>query len=154
MKCPFCGTLENRVVDSRMADDGSFIRRRRECECSKRFTTYEYIDLAPIRVTKRGGSVELFNRDKLLEAVARAAGKGVVDTADLESLVDEIQRALRDSGVESVPSATIGKMVMERLRVLDRVAYVRFASVYREFQEVDEFREVLQELEMDEGTRS
>jgi len=147
MRCPECDATDNRVVDTRASRGGRAIRRRRECMvCGARFTTYEYVEERPIQVLKRSGSVEDFDRSKLLASVKVACAKRPVSASEMERLVDEIGDVLsRYAGVE-VPSVKLGEMVMERLRALDRVAFVRYASVYRNFQDAGEFQEFVDEM--------
>ncbi|HLO03084.1 MAG TPA: transcriptional regulator NrdR [Symbiobacteriaceae bacterium] len=146
MKCPFCGHDDSKVLESRHTEEGS-IRRRRECvACAKRFNTYERLEVPPLIVIKKDGRREGFDRDKLLSGVLRSCEKRPVALAQIESLIDEVERELRSSLDKEVPSVVIGERVMERLRLLDGVAYVRFASVYREFKDVNEFREQLEQL--------
>jgi transcriptional repressor NrdR len=146
MKCPFCGHDDSKVLESRHTEEGS-IRRRRECvACGKRFNTYERLEVPPLIVVKKDGRREGFDRDKLLSGVLRSCEKRPVALAQIEALVDEVERELRSSLDKEVPSVVIGERVMERLRQLDGVAYVRFASVYREFKDVNEFREQLEQL--------
>lgn len=145
MKCPYCGQ-ESKVIESRHTEDDS-IRRRRECiACSKRFNTYERLEVPPLIVAKKDGRRETFDRNKVLGGVLKACEKRPVALADIERLVDEVERDLRNSLEREVPSVSIGEKVMDRLRHLDGVAYVRFASVYREFKDVSEFREQLEQL--------
>ena len=147
MRCPECDATDNRVVDTRASRGGRAVRRRRECTvCGKRFTTYEYVEERPIQVLKRSGNVEDFDRAKLLGSVRTACAKRPVSASAMEALVDDIEDALsRYAGLE-VPSVKLGELVMERLRNLDRVAYVRFASVYRNFQDAGEFQEFVDEM--------
>lgn len=146
MKCPFCGHDDSKVLESRHTEEGS-IRRRRECvACGKRFNTYERLEVPPLIVVKKDGRREAFDRDKLLSGVLRSCEKRPVALAQVEALVGEVERELRSSLDKEVPSVLIGERVMERLRSLDGVAYVRFASVYREFKDVNEFREQLEQL--------
>lgn len=147
MRCPQCDATENRVVDTRASRGGRAVRRRRECTvCGARFTTYEYVEERPIQVLKRSGAVEDFDRRKLLDSIAVACAKRPVSGTAMEGLADEIEDALsRYAGIE-VPSSKLGEMVMERLRSLDRVAYVRYASVYRNFQDAGEFQEFVDEM--------
>ena len=142
MRCPFCGHEASQVKDSRPTDDGAAIRRRRQCEgCAARFTTFERIQLRDLTVVKSEGRREPFERDKLLRSIAIAARKRPVDAVALEKLVSGIQRQLETAGEADVPSKRIGEMVMEGLKGLDSVAYIRFASVYREFGEARDFEE-------------
>lgn len=146
MKCPYCGG-ETKVLESRHANDGLAIRRRREClECGRRFNTMETIEAAPLVVVKKDGRREAFDRAKVLAGVLRACEKRPVSTEECEGLVVEVERELRNTLEREVPSKLIGELVMEHLRKLDGVAYVRFASVYREFKDVREFREQLEKL--------
>lgn len=148
MRCPQCDASENRVVDTRTSRGGRAVRRRREClVCETRFTTYEYVEERPIQVLKQDGSAEEFDRSKILQSLKIACAKRPVSAGVMESIVDGIEDALsRHAGVE-VPSARIGELVMDALRPLDRVAYVRYASVYRNFQDIGEFQEFVDELE-------
>ncbi|MDH3206993.1 MAG: transcriptional regulator NrdR [Gemmatimonadota bacterium] len=147
MRCPECDATENRVVDTRASRGGRAVRRRRECSvCGARFTTYEYVEERPIQVLKRSGAVEEFDRGKLLDSIRVACAKRPVSASEMERLVDDIEDDLsKDAGVE-VPSVRLGALVMDRLRPLDRVAYVRFASVYRNFQDAGEFQEFVDEM--------
>jgi transcriptional repressor NrdR len=147
MKCPFCGHLEDKVVDSRESKEGDSIRRRRECiQCERRFTTYERIDEIPYMVIKKDGRRERFDRQKILNGLLRAAEKRPVSMSKLESIVDEAEGLVADSPERERPTADIGELLMERLRSLDKVAYVRFASVYRDFQDEQEFFQELKAL--------
>jgi len=145
--CPECDAPDNRVVDTRTSRGGRAVRRRRECNvCGGRFTTYEYVEERPIQILKRGGSAEEYSRDKLLRSLKIACAKRPVSASQMEAIANLVEDALsREAGVE-VPSSSIGEMVMQALAPLDRVAYVRFASVYRNFQDVGQFQEVLHEL--------
>ena len=147
MRCPECDATENRVVDTRASRGGRAVRRRRECTvCEARFTTYEYIEERPIQVLKRSGAVEDFDRGKLLSSVKIACAKRPVSASAMEDLVDDIEEVLsRGAGVE-IPSVQLGALIMERLSPLDRVAYVRFASVYRNFQDAGEFQDFVDEM--------
>ncbi len=147
MRCPFCNDLDSRVLDSRPAEGGSVIRRRRECSsCSRRFTTYERVEEQLLYVVKRDGRRERFNRKKILTGLLKACEKRPVSLATLEGLAEEVEREIRNTLVEEVPSTYIGDLVMDRLRNLDEVAYVRFASVYRCFTDVERFRQELESL--------
>ncbi|MDD9933327.1 MAG: transcriptional regulator NrdR [Myxococcales bacterium] len=147
MKCPFCGGLDNKVIDSRLSQGDEVTRRRRECEaCERRFTTYERIELVLPMVVKKDGRRESFDRLKVMAGLRRACEKRPIPTDSLDSLVDRIERALVESGEKEVESAAIGERVMERLRGLDQVAYVRFASVYRSFKDIHEFMAELSQL--------
>ena len=147
MKCPFCGHGEDKVIDSRGSADGRSIRRRREClGCGKRFTTYEKVEEQSLMVIKKDGRREPFDRHKLLAGLVKASEKRPVSMDDLETLVDELERELSQHFEREVPSKEIGERVMRRLHALDPVAYVRFASVYREFKDVEQFMRELKEL--------
>ncbi len=147
MKCPYCGGQDSKVVDSREARDGAEIRRRRECEaCARRFTTYERVDEVAATVVKRDGSRERFDREKLLNGLLRACEKRPVPRAELVALVDAVEARLAAGDVKEMSSQDIGAMVIEELRSLDQVAYVRFASVYRRFEDVSQFMEELRAL--------
>ena len=140
MKCPFCGDQESKVVDSRHSEDGLSIRRRREClVCQRRFTTYEVVESLPIIVVKRDGSRQGFDRNKIMQSMVRAFDKRQVETADLDRITTEIEQSIQNSLEREVSTDRIGEMVMERIKPLDEVAYIRFASVYRRFQNVNEF---------------
>ena len=140
MKCPFCGDQESKVVDSRHSEDGLSIRRRREClQCNRRFTTYEVVESLPIIVVKQEGSRQAFNRNKIMQSMVRAFDKRQVETADLDRITTEIEQTIQNSLEREVSTDKIGAMVMERIKPLDEVAYIRFASVYRRFQNVNEF---------------
>ncbi len=149
MKCPFCGDQESKVVDSRRSEDGMSIRRRREClACLRRFTTYEVVENLPIIVIKRDGSRQKFDRDKILNSMIRAFDKRKVDIEDLERLTTEIEQSIQNSLEREITTDRLGEMVMERIKPMDEVAYIRFASVYRRFQDVSGFvREVSRFLE-------
>ena len=147
MKCPYCGYLESKVVDSRPADEGASIRRRREClSCHKRFTTYETVESLPLMVIKKDGSRQSFDRSKVMGGVIRACEKRPVSYQDLEHLVSEIEQVLQNQMDREISSAAIGELVMERLKKLDEVAYVRFASVYRQFKDINTFMAELSKL--------
>ena len=147
MKCPYCGYLESKVVDSRPADEGASIRRRREClACHKRFTTYETMESLPLMVIKKDGSRQSFDRNKVMGGLIRACEKRPVPYQDLEGLVAEIEQVLQNQMEREISSAQIGELVMERLKKLDEVAYVRFASVYRQFKDINSFRHELNKL--------
>ena len=140
MKCPFCGDQESKVVDSRHSEDGLSIRRRRECQsCQRRFTTYEYVESLPIIVVKRDGSRQAFDRNKILNSMVRAFDKRQVDMADLDRITTEIEQTIQNTLDREVSTDKIGEMVMARLKPIDEVAYIRFASVYRRFQDVRSF---------------
>lgn len=145
MRCPYCGA-ESKVIESRHTEEDS-IRRRRECiSCAKRFNTFERLEVPPLIVVKKDGSREAFDRDKVMGGILKACEKRPVALADVEHLVNEVERELRNSLEKEIPSVQIGETVMDQLRLLDGVAYVRFASVYREFKDVNEFRDQLEQL--------
>ena len=147
MKCPYCGYDESKVIDSRPTDEGERIRRRREClKCGKRFTTYEVIETVPVVVIKRDKSRETFDRNKLLGGLLRACEKRPVSLDTLERAVDEIQNTLQNSLDREIPSTVIGKLAMDKLKNIDEVAYVRFASVYRQFKDIKTFMEELSRM--------
>ncbi len=147
MKCPYCGYQESKVVDSRHSDDNTSIRRRREClSCQKRFTTYETVESLPIAVVKKDNSREPFDRNKILRGMVRACEKRPVSMADLEAAVSEIEQIVQNSLEREIPSQKIGELVMERLKPLDEVAYVRFASVYRQFKDINSFMHELTKI--------
>ena len=147
MKCPYCGYQESKVVDSRHSEDGLSIRRRREClSCSKRFTTYETVESLPMVVIKRDNSRQSFDRNKVLNGMLRACEKRPVAMADLEAATDEIEQIIQNSLDREVSPAQIGELVMERLKPLDEVAYVRFASVYRQFKDINSFMRELNKI--------
>ena len=147
MKCPFCAHLEDKVVDSRESKEGDVIRRRREClKCERRFTTYERSDEVPYMVVKRDGRREKFDRQKVLEGLIKACEKRPVAMAKLAEVVDEVDSMLADSADREISTTAIGELLMDRLRTLDKIAYVRFASVYRDFQDVEAFVTELKDL--------
>ncbi|MBI3312415.1 MAG: transcriptional repressor NrdR [Candidatus Omnitrophica bacterium] len=147
MKCPFCGNNEEKVIDSREAPDGASIRRRRECEsCKRRFTTYERPEESPLLVVKRDGRREPFDRKKILSGVLKACEKRPVSAEQMEQLVDEVERELRQEFEKEVPFTQVGERLMRRLHELDEVAYVRFASVYRSFKDINQFMKELRDL--------
>ena len=140
MRCPYCGTTEDRVVDSRESREGEVIRRRRECvACGRRFTSYEKIELMPFQVVKRDQRREPYDREKLMRGLQVACRKRPVSQSQLEEIADSIERTMQDAGEREIASQQLGRVVMEKLRGLDPVAYVRFASVYRRFEDVDAF---------------
>jgi transcriptional repressor NrdR len=147
MHCPYCGFPESKVVDSRASDEGSAIRRRREClSCEKSFTTYERIEEVPLVVVKRDGRREPFDRQKILNGLLKACEKRPVSFETLDRLTDQVERELRNRMEQELPSTVIGELIMDALRSIDEVAYVRFASVYRQFKDVDKFLQELQAL--------
>ena len=147
MKCPYCGHPESKVIDSRPADENASIRRRREClSCARRFTTYETVESLPIVVIKKDGSRQSFDRQKVLRGMIRACEKRPVALAELERIADEIEQELQNSLEREIRTEVIGEKVMERLRKVDQVAYVRFASVYRQFKDIDTFMAELNKL--------
>ena len=147
MKCPYCTNLESKVVDSRSTEDNTTIRRRREClGCGKRYTTYERIDDLPVMVIKRDGNRERFNRNKILNGLLKACEKRPVAREQLESIVNTIEQKVKNQMENEVDSTIIGELIMDHLRQIDEVAYVRFASVYREFKDIETFRQELDKL--------
>jgi transcriptional repressor NrdR len=147
MRCLFCGHLESKVIDSRSTEEGTTIRRRREClECGKRFTTYEKIETIPMIVVKKDGTRETFDREKVLNGILRACEKRPVTLSDIEKLIDDMESKLYNMLEREVTSERIGEMVMERLKDLDDIAYVRFASVYRQFKDINSFMDELAKI--------
>ena len=147
MKCPFCGNEDTRVIDSRPSDDNSTIRRRRQCDkCNKRFTTYEKVETIPLVVIKKDMTRETYDRSKIESGVFRPCHKRPVPVEDITACVEDIENAIFNKGVKEISSSEIGEIVMERLKALDQVAYVRFASVYREFKDVNTFKDELEKL--------
>lgn len=147
MKCPYCLYPESKVIDSRPADDGQRIRRRRECiKCTKRFTTYEAIEGQPVIIIKRDKSRQVFDRTKLLSGMLRACEKRPVSLETLENAIDEIESQLQNSLEKEVPSVSIGEMALQKLKTIDEIAYVRFASVYRDFKDIESFMAELKQL--------
>jgi len=147
MRCPFCLHLDSKVLDSRQTEEGASIRRRRECtKCGKRFTTYERLDEIPLMVVKKDGRREPFSRQKILNGILRACEKRPISLQTIEAVVDKIEREVRSNLEQEVSSTAIGELVMQHLRDLDDVAYVRFASVYRQFKDIDEFLEEFAQL--------
>lgn len=152
MHCPFCGADDTKVIDSRLVTDGDAVRRRRECQtCGERFTTFETAELAMPRVVKRDGTRAPFDEEKLRRGLQKALEKRPVSVEQIETALTHIKHALRSTGERELPSMTVGEHVMKELRQLDAVAYVRFASVYRDFQDVSEFQQEIQKLEQDSG---
>ncbi len=147
MKCPYCGITDNKVIDSRLSKDGTVIRRRRECiDCKRRFTTYEHIEEIPITIIKKDGRREIFNREKVRMGMKRACQKRNISVETIEDFIDELERDLKEIEDKEIPSNMVGEMVMKKLKNLDDVAYVRFASVYREFKDVNDFVAELKKL--------
>lgn len=147
MKCPYCGFIEDKVIDSRPTDEGSAIRRRRECsKCTKRFTTYEKVESLPLIVIKKDKTRQPFDREKLMNGLLRACEKRPVSINDLEKLVEEVESQIYNTLQREITSQSIGEMVMARLKDMDEVAYVRFASVYRQFKDINTFMEELHKL--------
>ncbi len=154
MKCPFCGNLETNVLDTREIENQTVVRRRRVClKCGGRFTTYERIEEKPILVIKKDGRREPFDRNKLLLGLQRATVKRNIENEKLEEIIDEILGDIRKQGLSEIKSKELGMMVLERLRKLDKVAYIRFASVYQEFSSVEEFAKLLSQLEKEKSER-
>jgi len=140
MKCPYCGNLDNKVLDSRLSKEGLAIRRRRECvQCERRFTTYEVVEDIPIVIIKKDGRREPFNREKIRTGVLKACEKRNISIHEIDHVINSIEREVREYEDKEIPSTIIGKMIMDKLKKLDGVAYVRFASVYREFKDVADF---------------
>lgn len=147
MKCPYCRDLDNKVIDSRLSKDGNAIRRRREClSCQRRFTTYEYIEDIPLMIIKKDKRREIFNRDKVRAGLQKACEKREISINVIESYIEELERDLRESDDKEIPSTIIGEKMMAFLYGLDKVAYVRFASVYRDFKDVTDFENELKTL--------
>jgi transcriptional repressor NrdR len=147
MKCPYCEYLESKVIDSRPTDEGQAIRRRRECmSCGKRFTTYEKIEEVPIVIVKKDGNRQTYDRNKLLNGILKACEKRPVSISTIEKIVDDIERSMSNTLEKEITSAEIGEMVMNKLKSIDEVAYVRFASVYRQFKDVNSFMEELKKI--------
>lgn len=154
MRCPFCNHQDSKVIDSRPTDEGNMIRRRRECiECTRRFTTYEKIESMPLMVIKKDKSVEPFNRDKLIGGLLKACEKRPVTVERIEAFVDEIETKVCNSLIREITSKELGEIVMEKLKDLDEIAYVRFASVYRQFKDINTFISELQSLLKDQGVK-
>ena len=144
MRCPYCSAGDDKVVDSRLAETGSAIRRRREClGCGRRYTTYERAEEVPLIVAKRNGDEEPFDRSKIVDGVRRSIKNRPITEADLDALAEDVEETVRDLGVRPVPTAEIGRLVLDRLQILDEVAYLRFASVYKDFQELNDFEREL-----------
>ena len=147
MRCPYCYSGETRVIETREAKDSDITRRRREClKCKKRFTTFERIELLDLRVIKKNGNIERFDRNKILRGIFKACEKRPIRTEKIEKIVDEIESELRKQNSTEIPSRFIGELVMDKLKKLDHVAYIRFASVYREFKDIDEFAKELKKI--------
>ncbi len=154
MRCPFCGTTDSKVTDSRMTEPGDAVRRRREClSCSQRFTTFERLEETPITIVKKGGEHVPFDRQKMLGGLIRATEKRHITRDQLEELVSSIETDLRNQFKYEITSRKLGEMILGKLRTLDKVAYVRFASVYREFQDIDEFKSELEKLQTQSSRR-
>ena len=147
MKCPYCGFEDSKVVDSRPAEEGSSIRRRREClQCEKRFTTYETVESLPMVVIKKDGSRQSFDRNKILRGIQRSCEKRPVSVAEMERMTSEIEQEIQNSLEREVSTEVIGEKVMEKLKTADEVAYVRFASVYRQFKDINSFKQELDKI--------
>ena len=152
MRCPFCGSSDNKVLDSRNSEESNAIRRRRECiSCSKRFTTFEAIETVPILVIKSDGTRQAFDTSKLKRGILRACEKRPISMAQVDIVISDIYKAIQNSLEQEISSKTLGEMVMERLKVLDDVAYVRFASVYRQFADLTHFIDFLEDFRRDNG---
>lgn len=144
MRCPYCDSEEDKVVDSRLAEEGRAIRRRRECiGCGRRYTTFERAEEVPLLIAKRNGEEEPFDRDKVIEGIHRACKNRPVSDADILAIADDVEEAMRADARRPIPSAEVGREVLERLRLIDEVAYLRFASVYKDFQELNDFEREL-----------
>ena len=147
MKCPFCGKIDNKVIDSRLSKNNNVIRRRRECLiCSRRFTTYEHIEETPVMIVKKDGRREAFNREKVRSGIQKACEKRDISANVIEEFLDDIERDLKEIGEKEIPSSMVGERIMTKLHDIDDVAYVRFASVYREFKDVNDFVSELKSL--------
>ncbi|NMB38289.1 MAG: transcriptional repressor NrdR [Firmicutes bacterium] len=147
MRCPFCHHKDSKVLDSRATEEGASIRRRRECtKCSRRFTTYERLDQVPFMIVKKDGRREAFSRDKILNGVLKACEKRPISPDQIEKMIDDIEKDVRNTTEREITSNEVGEIVMERLKELDEVAYVRFASVYRQFKDINSFMSELQQL--------
>lgn len=147
MKCPYCGEIDNKVMDSRLSKDATVIRRRRECiDCGRRFTTYEHIEEIPVMIIKKDGRREVFSRDKVRQGMVRACEKRNISVEIIEEFIDNLERDLKEIEEKEIPSSVIGEKIMAELHDLDEVAYVRFASVYREFKDVNDFFSELKKL--------
>lgn len=147
MKCPYCKSMDTKVTDSRDTDDGASIRRRRQClSCGRRFTTYETVEITPLRVVKKDGAREMFNRNKLRNGLLKACEKRNISADQIEDIINQVEKKIRNDLKQEVSSEVIGNIVMDELRQLDQVAYVRFASVYREFKDIGSFMNELKEL--------
>ncbi len=154
MKCPFCGYTESKVIDSRPAEEGATIRRRREClDCGKRFTTYEIIERMPLVVVKRDGSRQTFDKVKLINGMVKACEKRPVSLGQLEKIADDIEQELQSNLEREIKTVDVGEMVMARLKAIDEVAYVRFASVYRSFKDINTFMEELSKLLLENDSK-
>ncbi|HAI15167.1 MAG: transcriptional regulator NrdR [Pseudomonadota bacterium] len=154
MHCPFCGAVDTRVIDSRLVSEGNHVRRRRECvTCEERFTTYESAELVMPRIIKQGGIREPFNEDKLLAGLTKALEKRPVGIEKVEEAINRIKTTLRATGEREIPSRDVGEEVMKELRELDEVAFVRFASVYRSFKDLNEFRQEIDRLSQDSSSQ-
>ena len=147
MKCPFCGEIDNKVIDSRLSKDGNAVRRRRECiVCTRRFTTYEHIEEVTVMLIKKDGRREVFSREKVRTGIKKACEKRNISVHVIDQFLDELERDLRETGEKEIPSNIIGEKIMGKLNEIDGVAYVRFASVYREFKDVNDFVSELKSL--------
>ncbi|MBW2194091.1 MAG: transcriptional repressor NrdR [Deltaproteobacteria bacterium] len=154
MRCPYCSELENKVIDSRMAKEGNTVRRRRQClACNSRFTTYERVEHLPLVLIKKDNRREPFNREKILKGMQRACQKRNISINTLELFIDNLERELQEFGEKEVPASMVGERVMRKLQELDDVAYVRFASVYREFKDINDFMSELKDLFVSRSTR-
>jgi transcriptional repressor NrdR len=151
MKCPYCGETDNKVMDSRLSKDSTVIRRRRECiDCGRRFTTYEHVEEIPVMIIKKDGRREVFNREKVRQGMARACEKRNISVEIIEEFIENLERDLKEIEEKEIPSSIVGEKIMAKLHELDDVAYVRFASVYREFKDVNDFFSELKKLLSDD----
>ena len=147
MKCPFCGSMDDKVIDTRLSGEGANIRRRREClKCEKRFTTYEYVEEAPLMIIKRDSTRQRFDREKIRSGITKACEKRPISMEKIEEVIDEIERAIHRKTDKEIKSTVIGNLIMDKLYNLDEVAYVRFASVYRRFKDVSHFKKELEKF--------
>lgn len=152
MKCPFCGEIDNKVIDSRLGKNGDAIRRRRECIiCGRRFTTYEHVEEVPVMIVKKDGRREVFNSEKVRSGIQKACQKRNISINVIDQFIDDLERDLKETGEKEIPSSIIGEKIMVKLHEIDDVAYVRFASVYREFKDVNDFVSELKGLLSNKG---
>jgi len=155
MRCPYCGEYESKVVDTRSVDEGESVRRRREClQCNKQFTTFEKIEGIPLYVIKKDGRKQLFNRNKIMEGLIRAGGKRQIAMQTFQNIVEEVEREIRSSDVQEITSKEIGHRVLEKLLQIDDVAYVRYASVFHQYRDIEAFKEALEQVVYSRGCGS